>query len=90
MGTLTLLAVALERVVTNGDGQGARYGYIWAASNLVCVGFFYIFMPEMKGRSLEELDEIFAARVPARKFQSYQCLIREAARIDAVNVKGKQ
>jgi hypothetical protein len=47
-------------------------------------------MPEMKGRSLEELDEIFAARVPARKFKGYQCLIRDAARIDAVNAEGLQ
>ncbi|KAJ5380981.1 uncharacterized protein N7496_003409 [Penicillium cataractarum] len=67
---------------------GARYGYIWAASNLCCVVFFYFFMPEMKGRSLEELDEIFAARVPARKFKSYQTVIRVAARIDAANAKG--
>ncbi|KAL2864127.1 general substrate transporter [Aspergillus lucknowensis] len=67
---------------------GARYGYIWAASNLACLVFFYFFIPEMKGRSLEELDEIFAARVPARKFAGYQCLIREAARMDAVNAEG--
>ncbi|KAJ5906213.1 uncharacterized protein N7473_003129 [Penicillium subrubescens] len=66
---------------------GARYGYIWAASNLCCVVFFYFFMPEMKGRSLEELDEIFAARVPARKFNSYQTVIRVAARIEAANAK---
>jgi hypothetical protein len=51
------------------------------------VGFFYFFMPEMKGRSLEELDEIFAARVPARKFNSYQTVIRVAARIEAANAK---
>lgn len=36
-------------------------------------------MPEMKGRSLEELDEIFAAGVSARKFPSYQCVIKEVA-----------
>lgn len=42
----------------------------------------------MKGRSLEELDEIFAAGVPARKFREYRTVIREAARIDAVNAKG--
>jgi hypothetical protein len=36
-------------------------------------------MPEMKGRSLEELDEIFAAGTPARKFSEYQCVIREEA-----------
>ncbi|CAI7615387.1 unnamed protein product [Penicillium manginii] len=69
---------------------GARYGYIWTASNLLCVVFFYFFMPEMKGRSLEELDEIFAARIPARKFESYRCLIREAAHLDAVNAKSGQ
>ena len=70
--------------------QGARYGYIWAGSNLACVVFFYFFIPEMKRRSLEELDEIFAARVSARKFSSYHCLIGEAARIDAVNAQGRK
>ncbi|KAF7624106.1 putative transporter [Aspergillus flavus] len=69
---------------------GARYGYIWAGSNLACVVFFYFFIPEMKGRTLEELDEIFAARVAARKFKSYQCLIGEAARIAAVHAEGRK
>lgn len=61
--------------------------------------FFYLFMPEMKGRyvvqirvsfvsdivankgfrSLEELDEIFAAGVPSRRFKSYRCHIVEEA-----------
>lgn len=44
----------------------------------------------MKGRTLEELDEIFAARVAARKFKSYQCLIGEAARIAAVHAEGRK
>ncbi|KAL1976197.1 hypothetical protein VTN31DRAFT_2479 [Thermomyces dupontii] len=56
---------------------GPQYGYIWAASNFLCLIFFFFCMPEMKGRTLEELDEIFAARVPARKFKEYQCLIKE-------------
>ncbi|KAL4937876.1 hypothetical protein BDV06DRAFT_226545 [Aspergillus oleicola] len=67
---------------------GAQYGYIWAGSNAACIIFFYFFIPEMKGRSLEELDEIFAARVPARKFRGYKCLVGEAARIEAVNRQG--
>jgi hypothetical protein len=49
--------------------QGANYCYIWAASNGLCVVFFFLFMPEMKGKSLEELDELFAVRAPARKIQ---------------------
>lgn len=37
-------------------------------------------MPEMKGRSLEELDEIFEAGVPARKFKQYECKIVQEAK----------
>ena len=29
-------------------------------------------IPELKGRSLEEIDELFAKRVPAWKFKSFQ------------------
>lgn len=36
-------------------------------------------MPEMKGRSLEELDEIFNARTSALKFKSFQCTIKDEA-----------
>ncbi|KAF2258410.1 general substrate transporter [Lojkania enalia] len=72
---------------------GAKYGYIWAGSNFLCIVFFYLFMPEMKGRSLEELDEIFEAGTPARKFKQYECRIFEEAMhdIDAKNMKsGKE
>ena len=31
-------------------------------------------LPEMKGRTLEEIDEMFEARLPARKFASYKCV----------------
>jgi len=34
----------------------------------------------MKGRSLEELDEIFEAGVPARKFKQYECRIVQEAK----------
>ncbi|CZR63062.1 probable transporter (major facilitator superfamily) [Phialocephala subalpina] len=61
---------------------GPKYGYIWAGSNAVCVLFFFFFMPEMKGRSPEELDEIFNARTPAWKFKSFQCTIKDEAAFD--------
>ncbi|TVY82966.1 putative glucose transporter rco-3, partial [Lachnellula suecica] len=61
---------------------GPKYGYIWAASNALCVVFFYFFMPEMKGRSLEELDEIFAARTSVKKFKDFQCTIKDEAAFD--------
>jgi hypothetical protein len=45
-------------------------------------------MPEMKGRSLEELDEIFAARTSTRKFKQFQCTIREEAAFDMTERTG--
>jgi hypothetical protein len=48
------------------------------------VVFFYLFIPEMKGRSLEELDEMFQNRVPRREFPKYQCVSSERAREIAV------
>jgi len=61
---------------------GPQYSYIWAASNFICVVWFYFFIPETKARSLEELDEIFEAGVSARKFKQYQCRIVEEAKHD--------
>lgn len=42
--------------------------------------FFYLFIPETKGRSLEEIDEMFVNRVPRRQFKTYQCVSSERAR----------
>ncbi|KAI4685039.1 uncharacterized protein J4E88_004482 [Alternaria novae-zelandiae] len=63
---------------------GPQYTYIWAASNFICVAWFYFFLPETKARSLEELDEIFEARVAARKFKLYECRIVEDAKHDVL------
>ena len=38
------------------------------------VAWMFFFLPETKDRTLEELDELFEARVPARKFRSYVCV----------------
>lgn len=61
--------------------QGAKYGYVWAGSNFLCVLFFFFFIPEMKGRTLEEIDELFVNKVSVWKFKSYQTTIgNDAAR----------
>lgn len=51
---------------------GAKYGYIWGGSNLALAIWVFFFVPETKGRSLEQLDELFENRVPTWKFPSYQ------------------
>jgi hypothetical protein len=67
-------------------GWGAKYGYIWAGSNFLCVLFFFFCMPEMKGRTLEEIDELFVNKVGVWKFKSYQTAIGHEA---AMEVEGK-
>lgn len=59
---------------------GPKYGYIWGASNLVIIPFVFFFVPETKGRSLEQLDEMFAKRVPTLKFKGF---VTERVPIDA-------
>ncbi|KAI1098703.1 general substrate transporter [Jackrogersella minutella] len=54
---------------------GAKYAYIWAASNLCCLVFFYFCVPETKGRTLEEIDELFANRVSVRNFKNFKTTI---------------
>ncbi|KAI1092188.1 putative maltose permease [Rostrohypoxylon terebratum] len=52
---------------------GPKYGYIWTGSSLVAGIWIYFFLPEVKDRTLEEIDEMFEARIPARKFRKYRC-----------------
>ncbi|KAK0384884.1 hypothetical protein NLU13_7362 [Sarocladium strictum] len=51
---------------------GPRYGYIWFPSCIVSAVWVFFFLPETKGRTLEEIDVMFQERVPARKFHAYQ------------------
>lgn len=41
--------------------------------------FFFFCMPELKGRTLEEIDELFINNVPAWKFKSYKTTIQDEA-----------
>jgi hypothetical protein len=53
---------------------GPRYGYIWFPSCCVGAIWVFLFLPETKGRTLEEIDEMFDAGVPARKFRKHVCV----------------
>jgi len=63
---------------------GPKYGYIWFPSGLIAAVFTFFYLPETKDRTLEEIDEMFEAGVPARKFRGYQCAISEIARAKIV------
>lgn len=52
---------------------GGTYGFVWFGSSIVTILFIFFFVPEVRGRSLEEIEEMFDKGIPAWKFQSYVC-----------------
>lgn len=50
---------------------GAKYAYIWGSSCAILAVWVWAFVPETIGRSLEQIDELFKKRVPARKFRDF-------------------
>ncbi|KAK4234450.1 general substrate transporter [Achaetomium macrosporum] len=47
---------------------GGKVGFIYGSFNFVMVVLVYFFIPELKGRTLEEVDQLFASGAPLRKF----------------------
>ncbi|KAK4641251.1 hypothetical protein QC761_610770 [Podospora bellae-mahoneyi] len=63
---------------------GPKYGFIWFPSCIIGVLWVLFFLPETKGRTLEEIDEMFEAKLPARKFRHHICVghVNTAEKID--------
>lgn len=57
---------------TPGANLQSKVGFIYGSICFVAMAWGYFFLPELKGRSLEELEELFAAKLPLRKFRNYQ------------------
>lgn len=77
---------------TPGANLGAQLGYVWggfAGAGAICVWFI---MPELKGRNLEEIDQLFRAKLPAWRFKGYQCegLDHEIAMYQTGEMKEKE
>ncbi|RAH73836.1 hexose carrier protein [Aspergillus aculeatinus CBS 121060] len=52
---------------------GGSVAFIYGGLSVVATVFVWLVVPELKQRSLEEIDEMFAERVSARAFGRYQC-----------------
>jgi SP family general alpha glucoside:H+ symporter-like MFS transporter len=49
---------------------GAKTGFFWAGSCVLCIIWVFFRLPEPKGRTYGELDILFEQNVSARKFKS--------------------
>lgn len=52
--------------------MGVRIGWIFGSVALFSMLWGIVFFPELKGRSLEEVDELFEANLKAWQFRDYQ------------------
>ncbi|KAK3689085.1 general substrate transporter [Podospora appendiculata] len=50
---------------------GGKYGFVWFGTTCIVVAFVWFMVPEVQGRSLEEIEEMFDQRLPAKDFPSY-------------------
>lgn len=54
-------------------------GWIWGPSCMITVVWIYFYLPEIKNRTLEEIDEMFEANLSARQFRKYVCVGRHVS-----------
>ncbi|KAK4934294.1 hypothetical protein LTR10_024394 [Elasticomyces elasticus] len=50
---------------------GAKVGFIFGGISILVFIWCFLCLPETKDRTLEEIDEMFMNKVPARKFKTY-------------------
>lgn len=55
-----------------GANLGAGVGWILGGDAVLALIFAIVFVPELKGRSLEEVDELFEAKLWAWQFSKYE------------------
>jgi len=59
---------------------GAKYGFVFFGTNFLAAAFVFCFVPEMAGLSLEEINGLFQAGIPAHRSFSYNRQIRNKDR----------
>jgi SP family sugar:H+ symporter-like MFS transporter len=69
---------------------GGKLGYIYGAINIMVVVAVFFFIPELKGRSLEEVDQLFASGSPLRKFKDVQTRTAEELYEDEGHAKNEK
>lgn len=68
---------------------GGKLGYIYGVINVLVVICVFFFIPELKGRSLEEVDQLFATSAPLREFKRMETKTAEELYEEEDTGKGK-
>jgi len=69
---------------------GAKIGFVYGGGCCISFLFTWLMIGETRGRTLEEIDEMFLNHVSARKFASYKPLVHEQAVASAAKLDGEE
>lgn len=70
----------------------SKVGFIFGSITTVSIIFIWFCIPDVAGRSLEEIDELFASGTPLRKFRGTQVEVCNGTlkdNTDTVDIVGK-
>jgi MFS transporter, SP family, sugar:H+ symporter len=51
---------------------GGKVGFIYGSTTVMMIVLTYLFIPELKGRTLEEVDQLFASGITLRSFRGVE------------------
>lgn len=60
-------------------GWGAKIGFFFGPLGAICTIIVWFFVPETKGRTYAELDELYERRIPAWRFAKTKTSVQETA-----------
>ncbi|KAG7116775.1 Major facilitator-type transporter ecdC like protein [Verticillium longisporum] len=68
----TLVSQLLPYLINPTDGNlGGKVAFVFFGLSMPLAIYFFFCLPEMKGRTYLELEEMFQQEIPARKFKEY-------------------
>jgi MFS family permease len=68
-----LVGMVLPILINPGQANlGGKVSFVFFAPSVFFCVYFFFCLPEMKGRSFLELEEMFQKEVPAREFKTYR------------------
>ncbi|BEI83415.1 hypothetical protein CcaverHIS002_0400190 [Cutaneotrichosporon cavernicola] len=70
-----LIVTFVSPFIQETAGLGGKIAFIWMGFSVVSGVYAFFLVPELKGRSLEELDYMFEARIPTRKFNKFDSAV---------------
>lgn len=53
------------------SNMGSKAVFVFGGLNLLCLVYLWYYQVETKGRSIQELDELFSKGISVRDFRSY-------------------